>query len=40
VARADVAILQRGDAITAETWDVRLDAVCTERATYLAGDPA
>ena len=31
---------QRLDAIAAEAWDVRLDAVCTEAATYLAGDPA
>ena len=32
--------VQRVDAITAEAWDVRLDAVCSERATYLAGDHA
>lgn len=32
--------VQRVDAIAAETWDVRLDAVCSERATYLAGNPA
>ena len=31
---------QRLDAIATEAWDVRLDAVCTEAATYLAGDPA
>ncbi len=30
--------VQRLDAIAAESWDVRLDAVCSERATYLAGD--
>ena len=31
---------QRLDAVPAEAWDVRLDAVCTEAATYLAGDIA
>ena len=31
---------QRLDAIGSEAWDVRLDAVCSERATYLAGEPA
>ena len=31
---------QRLDAVANEAWDVRLDAVCSERATYLAGDPA
>ena len=31
---------QRVDAIAAEAWDVRLDAVCSEAATYTAGDPA
>ena len=31
---------QRLDAIATEAWDVRLDAACTEAATYLAGDPA
>ena len=31
---------QRVEGIAAEAWDVRLDAVCSERATYLAGDPA
>ena len=25
-------------ALVAQAWDVRLDAVCSERATYLAGD--
>ena len=28
---------QRIDAIAVEAWDVRLDAVCTEAATYTAG---
>jgi 5-formyltetrahydrofolate cyclo-ligase len=32
--------VQRVDAVAAEAWDVRLDAVCSERATYLAGDTA
>lgn len=32
--------VQRLPAIAGATWDVRLDAVCSERATYLAGDPA
>ena len=32
--------VQRVDAIATEAWDVRLDAVCSERATYLAQDPA
>jgi len=32
--------VQRVDAIDTEAWDVRLDAVCSERATYLAGNPA
>lgn len=32
--------VQRVDSIAAEAWDVRLDAVCSERATYPAGDPA
>ncbi len=31
---------QRLDAIAAEAWDVRLDAVCTEAATYIAGESA
>ena len=31
---------QRLPAIATEAWDVRLDAVCSERATYLAQDPA
>ena len=28
---------QRLDAVASEAWDVRLDAVCSEAATYLAG---
>jgi 5-formyltetrahydrofolate cyclo-ligase len=32
--------VQHVDAIAAEAWDVRLDAVCSERASYLARDPA
>ncbi len=31
---------QRLDAIAVEVWDVRLDAVCSERATYTAGNIA
>ena len=31
---------QRLDSIAAESWDVRLDAVCSERATYTAEDIA
>ena len=31
---------QRADAIPAEAWDVRLDAVCTEAATHIAVEPA
>ncbi|HWS78276.1 MAG TPA: 5-formyltetrahydrofolate cyclo-ligase [Thermomonas sp.] len=31
---------QRLPAIATEPWDVRLDAVCSERETYLAGDHA
>jgi 5-formyltetrahydrofolate cyclo-ligase len=27
---------QRVDAVAAEAWDVRLDAVCSEAATYTA----
>ena len=31
--------VQRVEAIAAEAWDVRLDAVCSERATYLGREP-
>lgn len=31
---------QRVDAVAVEDWDVRLDAVCSERASYLAEDIA
>ena len=31
---------QRIESVAAAAWDVRLDAVCTEAATYLARDPA
>ena len=31
---------QRVDAITPQAWDVRLDAVCSENATYVTKDPA
>lgn len=31
---------QRLESIATAWWDVRLDAVCTEHATYLAGDAA
>lgn len=30
--------LQRLDAVANASWDVRLDAVCSEDATYLAGE--
>ncbi len=32
--------VQRVDAIATASWDVRLDAVCSESATYLAATPS
>ena len=32
--------VQRVESLAHETWDVRLDAVCCEDATYIAKDPA